>query len=308
MKVFLISHIADADGATPVVLAKLAFNDLEYFLLEPSEIDDYMDKCISEDFFAKYDKVFVTDLCFTDRIGVMIDNLDLKNKIQVLDHHFSNLGMNKYDFATVIDEVDGKKESGTSLFHRYLLEHYPNSLLAKKVTAELVDLVRSGDTWEWKAQNRLEARDISTLHANYGNDRYISKYVNFIKENDSFYFDDIDKTIIEIDRRRMEEYIEDCKSKVIIKEIRGYRVGIIFAELYRSELGNDLAEYYEDEVDFIMIINMNRSISFRGIKKEFNLGEFAHLLNGYGHKMAAGAPLPDGLKEEAIQYVIKRMN
>jgi oligoribonuclease NrnB/cAMP/cGMP phosphodiesterase (DHH superfamily) len=308
MKVFLISHIADADGVTPVILSKLVFDDLEYFLLEPSEIDEYMESAINNNSLDKYDKIFVTDLCFTDRIGLMIDKLDLKNKIQVLDHHFSNLPMNKYDFVTVIDEVDGKKESGTSLYYKYLLEHFSNALLNKPFTSELVDLVRSGDTWEWKQTNRLEARDISTLLANYGNDRYIDKYLKMIRENDEFYFDDIDNTIIEIDRRKIEEYIEDAKSKVIIKEINGYRVGIIFAELYRSELGNDLAEYYKDEVDFIMIINMNRSISFRGIRDDINLGEFAHLLNGYGHKKASGAPLPDGLKEATIDYIVGQMN
>ena len=308
MKVFLISHIADADGVTPVILSKLAFNDLDYFLLEPSEIDDYMEEKIKTNFFDQYDKVFVTDLCFTDKIGSIIDNMDLKNKIQVLDHHFTNIPMNKYDFVTVIDEENGKKESGTSNYYKYLLEHFPNDLLKKDSTRELVDLVRSSDTWEWKKTNCIEARDIATIHANYGNDLFIEKYLNFIKENDTFYYDDTDKMIIEIDRRKIQEYIEACKDKVIIKSIKGYRVGIIFAELYRSELGNDLAEYYQDQVDFIMIINMNRSISFRGIKEEFNLGEFAHMLDGYGHKLASGAPLPEGIKEATIDYVIGCMH
>lgn len=307
MKVFLISHIADADGITPVVLTDLVFDEYDYHLLEPSEVDDYMLECFDNNLFDNYDYVFVTDLCFTDKIASIIDNMDLKNKIQVLDHHYSRLNLNKYDFIEVIDEENGKKESGTSLYYRYLLKNYPSKLLSKNSVSKLVDLVRSGDTWEWKKTNNIDARNISTLLANYGNDRYIEKYSKFLRENDEFYFDDIDNTIIEIDNRRRKEYIENCIDKVIIKDIKGYRVGIIFAELYRSELGNDLAEYYKDEIDFIMIINMNRSISFRGIKDEFNLGEIAHLLDGYGHKLAAGAPLPEGIKESTIEYVIRRM-
>ena len=307
MKVFLISHIADADGITPVVLTDLVFDEYDYHLLEANELDDYMLEGFENKIFDNYDYVFVTDLCFTDKIASMIDNMELKNKLHVLDHHYSRLELNKYDFIDVIDEINDKKESGTSLYYKYLLEHYPNDLLQKKSVSTLVDLVRSGDTWEWKKTNTMAARDISTLLANYGNDKYIEKYRKFLRENEEFYFDEIDKTIIEIDRRRIKEYIQNCIDKVIIREIKGYRVGIIFAELYRSELGNDLAEYYKDEVDFIMIINMNRSISFRGVKEEFNLGEFARYLDGYGHKLAAGAPLPDGIKEETLEYVIRSM-
>ncbi len=307
MKVFLISHIADADGITPIILTDLVFDDYEYHLLEPSEVDEYMLECLNNNKFDKYDYIFVTDLCFTDKIASMIDNMDLKNKIHVLDHHYSRLDLNKYDFIDVIDEYNGKKESGTSLYYKYLLDNYPNDILSNNSVSKLVDLVRSGDTWEWKKTNNLDARNISILLANYGIDGYVEKYKKYLRENDEFNFDDIDNTIIDIENRRKTEYIKNCIDKVIIKDIKGYKVGIVFAELYRSELGNDLAEYYKDQIDFIMIINMNRSISFRGIKEEFNLAEFAHYLGGYGHKLAAGAPLPDGIKEEAIQYVIRSM-
>ena len=307
MKVFLISHIADADGLTPVVLTDLVFDNYDYHLLEPSEVDEYMLSCLEENKFDDYDLVMITDLCFTDEVAKIIDKLPLKNKLQVLDHHKSRLDLNKYDFIDVIVEKDGKKVSGTSLYHEYLLKHFPNELINKKCVFELVDLVRSGDTWEWKETNNLAARDIATLHANYGNDGFIKKYTKFIRENDEFYFDETDKVIIEIDRRRIREYIEDCKDKVIFVEMKGYRVGVIFAELYRSELGNDLAEYYKDQVDFIMIVNMNRSISFRGIRDDIDLGAFASYLDGFGHAKAAGAKLPAGIKENAIEYILRKM-
>ena len=307
MKVFLISHIADVDGVTPVVLTDLVFDNYDYHLLEPSEVDDYMIEAINNNLFDQYDLVLVTDLCFTDKVAEIINNIDLKNKIQVIDHHQSRLDLNKYDFIHVEVERNNKLVSGTSLYLEYLLNNYPNDILKKESVSELVDLVRSGDTWEWKKTNRIEARDLSTIHAYYGNDKYIEKYSKFLRENDEFYFDEIDITLIEIDRRRKHDYIEDCKSKLIIENIKGYRVGIIFAELYRSELGNDLAEYYKDEVDFIMIINMNRSISFRSIRDDINLGDFASCLDGFGHFKAAGASLPEGLKENIIEYIKGKM-
>lgn len=309
MKVFLMSHIADCDGVTPVVLTDLVFNDYDYKLFEITDLEEFILNNLDNNFFDKYDKVFITDLCFSDLVAQKIINSSLKDKLQVLDHHISRLPMNKYDFITVIDEENGIKESGTSLYYKYLLKNYYNEILEKESIKKLVDLVRSGDTWEWKKTNYQEARDISTLLAYYGNDKYIEKYKKFIRENDTFYFDEIDKTLIEIDRKRIFEYIENCKDKVIIKDIKGYKVGIIFAELYRSELGNDLAEYYKDEVDFILIINMNRSLSFRGIKDNINLGEISHeWFSGYGHAKAAGAPLPENIKEEIIKLFLKEIN
>lgn len=308
MKVFLVSHIADPDGVASVILTDLVFNNYDYHLLEPGEVDDYMIASINSGLFDDYDFVFVTDLCFTDKVAQMIDSMDLKKKIQVLDHHYSRLDLNKYDFIDVIDEKNGRKESGTSLFYDYLVRNYSNGLLEQNSVKTFVDLIRSGDTWEWKKTNNLEARDISTLLANYGNDVFISKYKKFFRENSEFFFDETDKTIIEIDRRKINEYINLCKDKVIFRKIKGYNVGIIFAELYRSELGNELADIYKDKVDFIMIVNMNRSISFRGIKPEFNLGDFANCLDGYGHRLASGAPLPDGIKEYVLDFIESKMH
>ena len=306
MKVFLMSHIADADGVTPVVLTDLVFTNYDYKLFEVTELEQFILDNLNNGFFDQYDKVFVTDLCFGDEVAQKIMNSSLKDKIQVLDHHISRIPMNKYDFITVIDEENGKKESGTSLYYKYLLDNYYNELLDKESVKTLVDLVRSGDTWEWKKTNTLEARDISTLLAYYGNDKYIEKYKCFLRQNDKFYFEEIDKVLIDTDRKRISEYIENCKDKVIIRNIKGYNVGIIFAELYRSELGNDLAEYYKDQVDFILIINMNRSLSFRGIRDDINLGEISHeWFNGYGHAKASGAPLPDDFKEEVVKLLIK---
>ena len=51
---------------------------------------------------------------------------------------------------------------------------------------------------------------------------------------------------------------------------------------------------------------MNRSLSFRGIRDDINLGEISHeWFNGYGHAKASGAPLPDDFKEEVVKLLIK---
>lgn len=305
MKVFLISHIADADGVMPVILTDLTFTDYDYQLLEIDEVDEYMNKCLDNNFFDSYDQVFMVDLCIGESVAKRIDDSKLKNKILVLDHHYANLSLNKYSFIKVIDEENGIKESGTSLYYKYLLEHYPNQYLICNSVAYMVTLVRLGDTWQWKEFDVFEARDLSTILSYYGNDKFINNYCRFLRKNKEFYFSEAEKVLIDIDNKRKIDYIEEAKEDIIFKEISGYKVGIVFKELYRSELGNALAEYYQDEVDLIMIINLNRSLSFRGIKDNVNVSDFAQIFGGKGHKLAAGAPLPENFKEKILMLLLK---
>lgn len=303
MKVFLISHIADIDGLTPVILSELTFKDFDYDLIETTDTDSYMRDKIDSNFFDEYDKVFMTDLCIGKDIAEEINSSNLKDKFIVFDHHYTNLELNSYDFINVIDEENGIKECGTSLYYRYLLDNYPNEHLVKNSTAYMVSLVRLNDTWLWKSYGVEDARYLTILLSYYGIDYYINNYVDFIKNNKEFYFTKAENILIETDNRRIKEYIDEKKEQVIFKNINGFNVGIVFAELYRSELGNELAEYYINDIDFIIIINMSRSISYRGVKENISLGEFATLYGGKGHRKAAGSPLPDGLKESIIEFI-----
>ena len=305
MKVFLISHIADADGVMPVILTDLAFENYDYKLLDIKDVDTFMNESIDNNLFDEYDKVFMTDLNVSEELAERINNIDFKNKFIVLDHHIGSMDLNKYDFITVVDEANNMKESGTSLYYEYLIKNYPNDLLLKNSVKYMVNLVRLGDTWEWKKYNITEARDLSTILSYYGNEEFIDNYKMFLRENNEFYFNKMENTLLKIDRYKKEDYINYIKEKMVIRNINGYNAGIVFAENYRSELGNELSEIYKDKIDFVMIINLNRSISFRCVKDDIDVNEMAKLFNGGGHKKAAGAPLKDNTYEILIDEFLK---
>ena len=103
----------------------------------------------------------------------------------------------------------------------------------------------------------------------------------------------------------MKEYLEEKKDKVIIRNINGYKVGIVFAERYRSNLGNYLAKEYSDSVDFICIINIARHISLRGIKVDKPVNKFAEIYGGGGHPYAAGCKL-DNLEDH--KYIVNDLD
>lgn len=305
MNVLIFSHRSDNDGVTPVILSKLVFDKVDYILEEPTTIDESFFNSYQSGLFDQYDFIFVTDLCLNHSLGQMIEN-DSKNKgkILVFDHHHTNLDKNQYSFISVVDEQNGKKECGSSLFYQYLLEKYPNDVLKKPVVHEMVELVRLLDTWSFNQETEEEAKWIGNLFDIYGKEYYIEYYYQFCLSEECFFFDDVQKNLLKVEEVRIQNYITKKEQEIHPVMLRGYHVGIVFAELYRSELGNFLAQKYQEVYDFIAVINISRSVSYRGVK-DIDLGAFAKFYGGAGHKKAAGSSLPPMLLNDIIKLIFK---
>lgn len=299
MKVFIFSHIADCDGITPVILSKLAFESVDYKLLDNPVDKDFLETINSIN-IDEYDYIFMTDICINEDTIKKLEN-NVLNKLKVFDHHIANNHMNKYNFIDVIDEENGIKQSGTSLYYKYLCKYFENELLTKSVTKTIVELVRLSDTWSWERENKTPNSSLTDFLAMLGIDEYINYFYNFILNNDEFYLEEKFKFLFEVELKRKQDYVDERDKQLIKVYIKPYKVGVVFAESYRSFLGNALAKRHID-LDFIVIINMSRSLSFRGVK-DVNLSDFASIYGGKGHVNAAGAPLPIHLKE----YIIKEI-
>ena len=260
----------------------------------------YIDNKIYKD----YDQIYITDLSLSLNICKKIDRIpELKNKLLVFDHHQSNLFVNDFDFATVMFKNEiGRMECGTSLFYKYLKSVYSNSMLNNEAVSEYVELVRENDTWDFLSTNEEKAKKLGMLFSLYKRERYIDSMVINLKNNITSLFTPEEEYLLSIEQDRMNDYIQSKIDKVYFGKINGYRVGIVFAENYRSVLGNYLSKYYEDKIDFVIIINMARSISYRTIK-DINVGDFAKIYGGSGHQKAAGSPLPNKFREQLIKLL-----
>ena len=303
----LLSHIADPDGITPIILLKLLNVDFEYELFEANKLSEFILEKINTDYFEKFEDIFIVDLGINKECADQIENSKYKNKFRIFDHHESNNFLNNYEFGRVIEEVDGFKECGTSIFFSYLVNNYENSILTKESVVTFVELVRENDTWQF-TELEEDAHNLSALFSFYGKDTYIDVYTEFLKKNEIFHFNRTELLILKSLNRQMNEYLEEKKDKVIIRKINGYKVGIVFAERYRSNLGNYLAKEYSNEVDFICIINLARHISLRGIKLDKPVNKFAEIYGGGGHPLASAMPNPEGLKEKIIDYIFGEVN
>jgi len=301
MKIFLFSHIADCDGITPVILSKLAFNQVDYKLLNNPIDKDFLEFVNNYD-FSDYDYIYMTDLCISEETLNQLDESFI-SKFKIFDHHIARNEMNKYDFIDVIEERNNIKECGTSLYYEHLCKKFDNELLRKNVTKDIVEIVRLADTFSWE-ENQERNFALTDFLSIMGIDEYVDYFYNFILNNQDFYLEEKYKFLFEIESKRKINYIEEKEKQLIKANINPYNIGIIFAESYRSILGNELARR-NPELDFIIIINLSRSISYRGVKENINLSNFASIYGGKGHKFASGSPLPDGIHELIIKTIFK---
>lgn len=298
-KLLLISHVADPDGITPVILAKFTFEKFDSLLLNPKEVDEKLKENID-----RYEEIHIVDLPVSEEMAKEIEEKEeWKNKVKLFDHHHGNLYLNNYSFAKVIDEENGRKESGTSVYYNYLTTISDNKFLHKNSTKGLVNQVRIIDTYDFKTEEDQKAHNIDALFSILGRQNYIDYYYNYIKEEDEFKYREQDLFLIKLEQDKMNNYIEKREEEILKTELDGYKVGIVYAERYRSDLGHHLAQKYPD-LDFVMIINISSSISFRGENK-VDLSLYSKKYGGGGHKNAAGCPLPPNLLQNITKLIFK---
>lgn len=300
-KIKLITH-TDEDGLFPVILSKLVFPDLEYVLANVDEVEEKVKETLEH--IEDYEHVYVTDLNITRELAQKIeDNPTYKDHITIIDHHLGKMDMNDFSFITVIDtDLNGVKQSATSLFYAYLLQNFEQPKLHTSCVKKLVEYVRKLDTWTW--QDEPKSKWIGNLLDIFGRDYFISHFYQYILEHDTFEFEEKDIYLIEVEQLRIQNYIEKKKEEIFPIDTMGYHIGVIFSDRYTSEVGNALSEMYRDTYDLIAMIKMSKGhVSYRAVKDEVDLTVFSKKLGGNGHKHAAGSPVAEQLIKELVQKI-----
>lgn len=290
MKVLLFTHSQDIDGIGCAILATKAFKDLKIEPTKTFDITSNVKKYIDSKEIYKYDKIYVTDLCIKEPVLEFIDNdKELKEKLLVLDHHKTEIeeGNNKYDFVNIIVENNGLKESGTSLFYKYLLEN--NYLKQSKILDEVVEWTRQYDVWDWQKENNYNAKKLHILFETLGLEKYL-ELMNYKVENlEKLEFNDFEIGIIsEFERNVMKditEILEEIKIVTLNINNSNYRVGYIMSPYkYR----NDINEFIINKgnpynIDAIgMIMTDIDTVSYRQVK-DYDVSIIAKYFGGKGH-------------------------
>ncbi|MBD0378821.1 DHH family phosphoesterase [Paenibacillus sedimenti] len=291
----------DLDGVGCGIVARLAFGEkVEIRYNSVGGLNLQVKRFLEKS--RKKNDLFITDLS-VDEANEQGLNEFVKSggKVKLIDHHKTSLHMGKYPWSLVqVVYENGKLASATSLFYEYLIQ---NGLLKpEKATDEFVELVRQYDTWEWDQNDNIQAKRLNDLFYLVSIEEFEEKMVSRLRQSEHFAFDEFEEKILDMEEDKIERYLRRKKREIIQSSIRDHIVGIVHAESYHSELGNDLGKE-NPHLDYVAIMNMGgKKMSFRTIHDHIDVSEIAGFYGGGGHAKAAGC----SLTEEAYQlYVAK---
>ena len=260
------------------------------------------------------DEIFITDL--TPQLETL-QKLKEKAKCgkfnwKVIDHHKTALPMAALFPINVFVEVDyeGKLHSATSMVCRVFQGVMPDDANQYKNfagIAEIAEMIRLYDTWDWTREDTLQAKRAGQLN-NLFYFMPMSKREALIEEFiqlgvNQFFNKYVD--IISVLEERESQYIDRKVSEVEHTWINGLEVAYVYAEQYTSTLGNKLAkldkcEQMGDPVDYSIVIHGNNKVSLRTIRDDIDVSEIAkQMFGGGGHSKAAGG------KFYEVQYYIE---
>lgn len=232
-----------------------------------------------------FDEIWITDLSvdeiYAERISVY--NKHTIDKFRLIDHHKTALWLNMFHWAVVNESIT---DSATLLLFNYLLDDNNYKLIEGINLEELAALMQTishYDTWFWKKINKEECKDLNILFRSYGFNRFLNR---FSPEN-GFILNDLDNIIINMEKESESKYVESNIHNINIINLKGYNVGLYYAERYINTLC-DMAMDTFPNLDAIMVCSHGSTFSLRSRKTDVDLSELAKQFGGGGHFSAAG--------------------
>ena len=244
--------------------------------------------------------LFITDLSVNAENEVRLEQFYQDGgKVQLLDHHKTALHFNEYNWAQVtVEEEEGKLASATSLLYEYLTSHH--LLEPTDAITEFVELVRQYDTWEWEKNNNDRAQKLNALFFLISIGEFEEKMIMRLQTSDHFQFDEFEKKLLDMEEDKIGRYIRRKRRELVQLQTEEYFAGVVYAESYHSELGNELGKEYP-HLDYIAILNIGgRRMGFRTIHDHVDVSQVAGKYGGGGHAKASGC----SLTPEAYQLFI----
>jgi oligoribonuclease NrnB/cAMP/cGMP phosphodiesterase (DHH superfamily) len=306
MKIKLFTH-TDLDGVGCAIVAKHAFEDVDYTLCEYKDINEKVTEFITSQAYKDYERAFITDISVNDQVAEYIEmiNQDLNREFFMLfDHHPTALDLNKYKWANVtVEHTAGTKASGTTLFDLQLIAE---GHLSHKMwdLGQFTEKVRRYDTWEWMNKyDDTHAKQLNDLLYIIGQSKFIKRFA----ADSSIEFTEGELLLLEVEEKRIESYINSKRKELVKSEAHGYKIGYVFADQNQSILGNTLAKENLD-VDLIVMIDPgSRKLSYRAVKDEVDVSTLAQMFGGGGHPKASGSQIEGSIVDKWIEDVFSTL-
>lgn len=287
----LLSH-NDLDGIGCGILAKLAFDkEVKVRYNSISGLDREVSWFLENE--GKDSFLLITDLSVNEENEKRLEAFYQEGgKVQLIDHHKTSLHFNNYEWGrVVIEDKKGKLSSATSLLYEYLLSQ--QLIEPSNAIMEFVELVRQYDTWEWEKNENHDAHRLNALFFLMSMEEFEEKMILRLQTSDHFYFDEFETKILDMEDDKIARYIRKKRRELVQAKVGGHLAGVVYAESYHSELGNELGKEYP-HLDYIAILNIGaKRLGFRTIHDHVDVSVVAAQFGGGGHAKASGCSLTD---------------
>ncbi len=305
--IHLFSH-NDLDGKSCGYLAQLAFGDnCKISYCSHGTINDRVEMLLDNPKERKTE-IIITDIAVNEELMMRLDERsNAGGKVKLIDHHATALHFNGFDWGHVqVRYDDDRLTCATSLFYEYLIEN--NKLKPTGALNEYVELVRLYDTWEW-FDKKVEAKRLNDLFFILPPDKFEDQIMDRLK-GDSFQFSETETTILDLEEENIADYIKKKQRQMVEiwdtwslgegSEEKTYKIGILHAERYHSELGNEINRE-NPHLDLIVILNIsNKRIGLRTIHDEVDCSIYAKQYGGGGHPKASGGNMTSEAFEKFV--------
>ena len=295
----LLSH-NDLDGVGCGILAKIAFEkQVKVRYNSIASLDREVEWFLEND--DKNTNLIITDLSVNEENEKKLEVFhQAKGKVKLFDHHKTALHFNNYDWGhVVVEDEEGKLTSATSLYYEYLVAE--KCIEPSGAITEFVELVRQYDTWEWEKNENYQAQRLNSLFYLLTIEEFEEKIIDRLRTSDYFSFDEFETRILDMEDNKIERYIRRKRREIVQSKVGEHFAGIVYAETYHSELGNELGKEYP-HLDYIAIINIGgKRVGFRTIHNDVDVSEVAGQYGGGGHAKASGCSLTN----EAYKHFVE---
>ena len=301
----LFTH-TDLDGVGCAILAKLAFGeevDISYCNYDDIN-ENIMNYLNNNDDSLSY--IYITDISVNEEVAELLDK---RGGVVLLDHHPTALGLNKYPWCKVmVEDLNGIKTSGTKMFYHWLGMNgcLSEVLENNKALERFAELVRDYDTWRWSelGEEGVICKQVNDLMYLYGRDKFITWCISEIHDEVFPRLYSADELLLNTKQKEIDEYVEEKNEQLFTSPMCGRVCGFVFAEKYVSELGNRLCKMHP-EIDYVAMIDMgSKTVSYRTVKDDIDLGkDVAQLFGGGGHPKAAGSEFSVDVQFKTIEKI-----
>ncbi|MBF0196905.1 MAG: hypothetical protein HQL32_04315 [Planctomycetes bacterium] len=278
----IVSHGSCPDGAASIVLAKNIYPQAEYVCGSHECIDEQVLEAAQK--IRKGGLLYIADICCSEEVlnEVCAILMEKKCRLHIYEHHISRSFLAEFKLPEGLEGevVFMLDRCGSKIFFDTNLPRYPELL---QEYARLIVLTNDRDMWN---NEHMESAKLSALHAIYGDDRYIGRFL----KNPSVTFTEREQIMLDYEKELMMRRMHRLLSEIEIGEDKdGIPYGVMVGEGKASELCNTAIHKYN--LEYVLLLDYNGKRASIRSNKYFDCAKFSARFGGGGHERASGFPL-----------------